>query len=157
MSLNKMTITRINAEIMNLKENPVTNCSAGPIADDLTKWQATIFGPEETPYHQGVFNLKIEFTNEYPFKPPKIWFETPIYHCNINKRGGICLDILKDGGAWSPALTIDKVLLSICSLLSEPNPNDPLRPDIASLYKKDKTQHDSMAREYTLQFASSNY
>ena len=48
-------------------------------------------------------------------------------------------------------------MLSICSLLSEPNPNDPLRPEIASLYKKDKTQHDSMAREYTLQFASSNY
>ena len=71
MSINRMTLNRINAEIKNLKENPVTNCSAGPIEDDLTKWQATIFGPEGTPYENGVFTLMIEFTSEFPFKPPK--------------------------------------------------------------------------------------
>lgn len=154
MSINKMTLNRINAEIKNLEKNPVTNCSAGPVDDDLTKWQATIFGPSGTPYENGIFILNIEFTSEFPFKPPKIWFKTPIYHCNINKRGGICLDILKDGGAWSPALTIDKVLLSICSLLAEPNPDDPLRPEVATLFKKNRAQHDSFAREATIQFAN---
>ena len=83
----------------------------GPVGDDLFHWQATIMGPEESPYTGGVFFLDIHFPADYPFKPPKVSFTTRIYHCNINSNGGICLDILKD--QWSPALTISKVLLSV--------------------------------------------
>jgi len=78
-------------------------------------------GPEGSPYAGGIYFLKINFPEEYPFKPPKIVFRTRVYHCNINARGEICLDVLKDN--WSPALTISKVLLSICSLLTDPNPS----------------------------------
>ncbi len=149
---------RIMHEIQELKEEPICNCSAGPIDDDLKHWNATIFGPKDTPYFGGVFELDIKFTDEYPFKPPKIIFKTPIYHCNINRRGGICLDILKDGqnGAWSPALSIGKVLLSICSLLAQPNPDDPLVPEIAQLYKKNKSLHDEQAQKYCNDYAMSN-
>jgi ubiquitin-conjugating enzyme E2 D/E len=60
----------------------------------------------DSPYSGGVFFLQIQFPTDYPFKPPKVHFNTRIYHPNINANGSICLDILRD--QWSPALTISK-------------------------------------------------
>lgn len=147
------TIRRIQNELKDINSNPPSNCSAGPISEDnLFSWTATIMGPENTPYHNGVFYLRIDFPSDYPFKAPKIIFVTKIYHCNINSTGAICLDILKD--QWSPALSISKVLISICSMLDDPNPKDPLVPEIANLLCKNKSLHDATAREWTLKYAS---
>lgn len=127
----------------------------------------------DSPYAGGVFFLSITFPTDYPFKPPKVSFTTKIYHPNINANGSICLDILRD--QWSPALTISKgmcllcawsfrnywhsnflfeiiVLLSICSMLTDPNPDDPLVPDIAHLYKTDRTRYEATAREWTRKY-----
>ncbi len=146
-----MALKRIQRELVELQEDPPTSCSAGPADDDLFHWQATIMGPDDSPYAGGLFFLDIHFPADYPFKPPKVTFNTRIYHCNINSNGGICLDILKD--QWSPALTISKVLLSICSLLTDANPDDPLVPEIADLLKTNKSVHDANAREYTSKYA----
>ena len=54
---------------------------------------------------------------------------------------------------WSPALTISKVLLSICSLLTDCNPDDPLVPEIAQLFRSDRARHDATAREWTRKYA----
>lgn len=148
-----MSLNRIKKELKDIQKDPPTNCSAGPNGSDMFEWQATIMGPEGTPYHGGVFFLQINFPSDYPFKAPKVRFDTKIYHCNINSNGGICLDILKS--QWSPALTIAKVLLSISSLLAEPNPDDPLVPEIAKLYNKNKAKHDENAREFTIKYAMS--
>ena len=99
----------------------------------------------------GIFTLSITFPTDYPFKPPKLNFVTKIYHCNINSNGSICLDILRDN--WSPALTISKVLLSICSLLSDPNPGDPLVPEIATLLRDDVKKHNEEAKKWTQKYA----
>jgi ubiquitin-conjugating enzyme E2 D len=147
-----MSEKRIQKELKDLTKNPPANCSAGPIEDNLLKWYATIIGPEDSPYHGGIFKLSIVFPTDYPFKAPKVKFITKIYHCNINEQGGICLDILKD--RWSPALTINKLLLSICSMLGDPNPNDPLVPEIATQYKNDFEGFEKKAKQWTILYAN---
>ena len=144
-------LPRLRKELANIIKNPPSNCSAQMVNDNYFHWKAQIFGPEGTPYYGGIFNLEINFPTEYPFKPPKVSFLTKIYHCNINSTGNICLDILKD--QWSPALTINKVLLSICSLMDDQNPDDPLMIDIANLYINNKEEFFYKAQAYTLQYA----
>ena len=146
------TLKRIQKELEEFNKEPPSNCSAGPLDDDLFEWQATIVGPSGSPYENGIFKLRINFPADYPFKPPLCTFATKIYHPNINSDGSICLDILKEN--WSPALTISKLLLSICSLMEDPNPDDPLVPEIADIYKNDKSRFIQYAKEYTLTHAS---
>jgi len=147
-----MASKRIQKELKDLQRDPPTSCSAGPASpDDLFHWQATIMGPQDSPYSGGVFMVKIHFPPDYPFKPPKVNFATKVYHPNINSNGSICLDILKE--QWSPALTVSKVLLSICSLLTDPNPDDPLVPEIAHIYKTDVKRYNETARSWTHKYA----
>ncbi|KAK7373194.1 hypothetical protein VNO80_06592 [Phaseolus coccineus] len=146
-----MASKRILKELKDLQKDPPTSCSAGPVAEDMFHWQATIMGPPDSPYAGGVFLVTIHFPPDYPFKPPKVAFRTKVFHPNINSNGSICLDILKE--QWSPALTISKVLLSICSLLTDPNPDDPLVPEIAHMYKTDRNKYESTARSWTQKYA----
>ena len=105
---------------MQLMTSPAPGVSAFPGADgDLTKWSATIEGPAETPYAGLTLRLSFAFPANYPYAPPQVLFRTPIYHPNVDFSGRICLDILKD--KWTAAYNIQTVLLSLQSLLGEPN------------------------------------
>lgn len=146
-----MATRRIQREQQDLSKDAPDSCSAGPRGDNLYVWDAMILGPVDSPFAGGIFNLEIHFPTDYPFKPPKILFLTKIYHPNIASNGNICLDILKD--QWSPALTVGKALLSVCSLLTDPNPKDPLVPVIADQYMNDRATYDSTARTWTLKYA----
>ena len=145
------TLNRLKYEFDLMKKMDSDDLNAYPKDDNMYVWDAFIYGKKNTPYEGGIFKLNIEFPNNYPFSPPIITFVTKIYHCNINNSGGICLDILKD--QWSPVLTINKILLSILSLLNDPNPNDPLVPEIAALYLNDYDKFFQIAQQYTTDFA----
>ncbi len=146
-----MAARRIQREHQELVKDAPDNCSAGPRGDNMYIWDAVILGPSASPFQGGIFHLEIHFPSDYPFKPPKCTMLTKIYHPNISSSGAICLDILKN--QWSPALTISKVLLSICSLLTDANPNDPLVPEIADIYVKDRARYDATARLWTEKYA----
>ena len=144
---------RILKELQDISKDPSPEITAGPVnPNDPFKWQATMNGPVDSPYEGGCFQLSIHFPQEYPFKPAKIQFTTKIYHPNVNPNGAICLDILQN--QWSPALSTSKVLMSIQSLLTDPNPDDPLVADIASLYKSDINKYNQTAKEWTAKYAT---
>ena len=144
-------LRRIGIELADLRKDPPSSCSAGPVGEDLFRWEGVIFGPDDSPFAGGVFKLTIQFPVDYPFRAPHVQFQTRIFHPNINSAGMICLDILKK--EWSPALTISKVLLSITSLLTDPNPDDPFVPEIAHLYKENRVKYEETARNWTLMYA----
>lgn len=114
-----LTPPRLQKELMDIMMKPTPGITAFPSDSDITKWTATIDGPADTPYADLVFKLTMEFANNYPYSPPTVLFKTPIYHPNVDFSGRICLDILKD--KWSAIYNIGTVLLSLQSLLGEPN------------------------------------
>ena len=144
---------RLKHEFKGLSGIPDVVADASLLDDDLMKWKVTIIGPHGTPYQDGKFVLDVFFTSDHPFRPPKIKFKTKIYHPNINESGSICIDILKT--EWSPALSMSKVILSISSLLNDPNVDDPLVLEIAELFIENKKKYTDTARRWTLEYAMS--
>ncbi|KAL0483701.1 ubiquitin conjugating enzyme E2 UBE2D [Acrasis kona] len=148
-----MSERRIAKELNNLKHNPIPNCSIEE-GSDLNHWTIKLTGPDNTPYAGGLFLLNVNFPKDYPFQPPRIQFETKIYHPNVHPDGTVCKQLCSLSGKWSPALTIGAVLGAIIILLEEPNADDPVVPSIASEYRFDKSNYDHTAKQWTLQYAS---
>lgn len=97
--------------LFRLQEDPPTGVSGAPTDNNIMIWNAVIFGPHDTPFEDGTFKLTIEFTEEYPNKPPTVRFVSHMFHPNVYADGGICLDILQN--RWSPTYDVSAILTSI--------------------------------------------
>eukprot|EP00929_Paragymnodinium_shiwhaense_P103567 TRINITY_DN6716_c0_g1_i1.p1 TRINITY_DN6716_c0_g1~~TRINITY_DN6716_c0_g1_i1.p1 ORF type:complete len:288 (-),score=96.05 TRINITY_DN6716_c0_g1_i1:180-971(-) len=144
---------RIQKEYEKMVKEAVPGIEAAPNSQDLFKWKASIAGPTGSPYEGGMFELDIKLPQKYPLEPPRVAFKTKIFHPNVSGSGEICLDLLQS--QWSPALSLQKVMLSISSLLTDPNFADPLNGTAAALHKKSKKEYDLKCRDMTQQFATS--
>ncbi|KAL8832781.1 MAG: hypothetical protein Q9191_000053 [Dirinaria sp. TL-2023a] len=130
---------RLQTELMQLMMSSTPGVSAFPDdPNNLLAWTATIAGPADTPYANLTLKLSFEFPNNYPYAPPTVLFKTPIYHPNVDFSGRICLDILKD--KWSAVYNVSSVLLSLQSLLGEPNNASPLNGQAAELWDSDPAE-----------------
>lgn len=115
--------------------------------DNLLRWTGLIV-PENPPYNKGAFRIEINFPAEYPFKPPKINFKTKIYHPNIDEKGQVCLPIISTEN-WKPATRTDQVVQALIALINDPEPEHPLRTDLAEEYLRDRKKFMKNAEDYT--------
>ncbi|ELP92598.1 ubiquitin-conjugating enzyme E2, putative [Entamoeba invadens IP1] len=136
---------RLVLDFKKIRQTPLDGIDACPDEDDIKKWVCVIFGPEDTIWENGIFQLRMEFTEEYPVKPPKIVFVSPMFHPNIYTNGSICLDVLKSN--WSAVFDVSFILLAIQTLLNQPNPDSPANTEAAELYKNNRSEYERRVKE----------
>lgn len=120
------------------------------IDSNILLWKGLII-PDSEPYNKGAFKIEMTFPAEYPFKPPKITFKTKIYHPNIDEKGQVCLPIIQPEN-WKPATKADQVIQALVALVQNPEPEHPLRGDLAEEYIKDVKRFNKNAEEYTKKY-----
>jgi len=144
---------RIKKEYQDLQKEKNSNVQVKLVNNDIRHWKGRIKGPIDTCYQGGIFDVDIVIPNEYPFKPPKMKFDTKIWHPNISSvTGAICLDILKN--EWTPALTIRTALISLQALMCEPVPNDPQDAVVAKQYMSDIKLFNETAKHWVEEYAN---
>lgn len=146
-------INRIKKELRDCQKESSNIRVELPDEANLMHWKGEISGPVGTCYEGGKFAVDIVLPSEYPFVPPKMKFDTKIWHPNISSESGaICLDILKN--EWSPALTIRTALISLQALLSAPEPDDPQDAVVAKQYKEKQEEFQTTAKYWTDTYAT---
>nr|CAG4645828.1 EOG090X0DZY [Lynceus sp. MCZ IZ 141354] len=123
---------RLQQDLMTLMMSGDKGISAFPDGENLLSWVGTISGPTGTVYEGLTYRLNFTFPNGYPYVAPVVKFVTPCFHPNVDTKGNICLDILKD--KWSPMYDVRTILLSLQSLLGDPNIDSPLNSQAAELW-----------------------
>ena len=126
-------------------EDSSSGITATPEDDSLFRWRAVIFGPDDTEWEGGIFKLVLEFSEDYPNKPPKVKFLTKMFHPNIYNDGSICLDILQN--MWSPVYDVSSILTSIQSLLCDPNTKSPANNEAAEMFTKNYKEYVARVKE----------
>uniref|UniRef100_A0A0E0K4K3 UBC core domain-containing protein n=1 Tax=Oryza punctata TaxID=4537 RepID=A0A0E0K4K3_ORYPU len=144
---------RIARELWQFWLDPPPYCRPGPApVKDHFHWEVVIDGPAATPYAGGVFPVDVWFPRDYPFRPPKLFFKTKVYHPNIDGKGRMALDIFQD--SWSPAFTINTLLMCFVSVLFDPLLDRPTKHCIAKQYKHEYEEYEEKARAWTQKYSS---
>lgn len=140
----------LQRQLRDMIKNPVPGFSAGLVDDeDIYKWEVVIYGPPDTPLEGGVFKAHLTFPREYPQKPPKMLFLSEMWHPNIGPDGLVCISILHEAGEdkwgyesaserWLPVHTVETILISVISMLADPNDESPANVDAAKEWRENR-------------------
>ncbi|CAD6885356.1 unnamed protein product [Tilletia controversa] len=157
-------VKRLAIEYKQLSQDPEALFPAvGPISEEnYLEWEALLPGPDGTPFENGVFSARLSFPSTYPLEPPVMKFEPPIFHPNVYPDGLVCISILHAAGddpnmyesaseRWSPVQSVEKVLLSVLSMLAEPNVESGANIDACKMYRDDPKGYEKVIREQVRQ------
>ncbi|KAG1930662.1 ubiquitin-conjugating enzyme E2 [Pimephales promelas] len=152
-------LKRLMAEYKQLTLNPPEGIVAGPVNEEnFFEWEALIMGPEDTCFEGGVFPAILSFPSDYPLSPPKMRFTCDMFHPNIYPDGRVCISILHAPGddpmgyessaeRWSPVQSVEKILLSVVSMLAEPNDESGANVDASKMWREDREQFNRLAKQ----------
>ncbi|XP_061148541.1 ubiquitin-conjugating enzyme E2G 1b isoform X1 [Syngnathus typhle] len=133
----------LRKQLADLNKNPVEGFSAGLVDDnDIFQWEVVVIGPQDTLFEGGFFKATLTFPRDYPLRPPKMKFITEIWHPNVAKNGDVCISILHEPGEdkygyekpeerWLPIHTVETIMISVISMLADPNGDSPANVDAA--------------------------
>ncbi|KPM34297.1 hypothetical protein AK830_g12272, partial [Neonectria ditissima] len=133
--------------------------TAGPVSeDDLLHWECLIQGPEGTPFEGGVFPAELKFPKDYPLAPPSMKFLADVWHPNVYPSGLVCISILHPPGddpnhyehaseRWSPIQSVEKILISVMSMLAEPNDESPANVEAAKMWRERRAEYENRVRD----------
>ncbi|KAE8441947.1 Ubiquitin-conjugating enzyme E2 7 [Mollisiaceae sp. DMI_Dod_QoI] len=150
---------RLLQEYRALTNNPPEGITAGPVSeDDMLYWEALIQGPEGTPFEGGIFPAELKFPKDYPLAPPTMRFLGEVWHPNVYPSGLVCISILHAPGddpnhyehaseRWSPIQSVEKILISVMSMLAEPNDESPANVEAAKMWREQRPEYEKRVRE----------
>mmetsp|Transcript_8842 Transcript_8842/g.13121 ORF Transcript_8842/g.13121 Transcript_8842/m.13121 type:complete len:125 (+) Transcript_8842:159-533(+) len=121
---------------------------------DIMKWEACIPGKSGTDWEGGEFHITMEFSEDFPTKPPKCKFVPVLFHPNVYPSGTVCLSILDENKDWKPSITISQILLGIQNLLHNPNINDPAQAEPYRLLSEDPVGYREKVREIAAKYSA---
>ncbi|OAF68850.1 hypothetical protein A3Q56_03376 [Intoshia linei] len=143
----------LQRQLSELQKNPVSGFSAG-LSDenDIYLWDLVVMGPPNSPYEGGFFKARLRFPEDYPQKPPTLNFTSEIWHPNIYVNGEVCISILHDPGEdkygyeqaserWLPIYTVETIMISVISMLTDPNDASPANIDAAKQWRTDNPSY----------------
>lgn len=141
-------VRALQLELKKIQEEPVEGFRVRLVNDDnIFEWEVAIFGPPGTLYEAGYFKAHMKFPHDYPYSPPTVRFLSKMWHPNVYENGEVCISILHPpvddpqsgelpSERWNPTQNVRTILLSIISLLNEPNTFSPANVDASVMYRK---------------------
>lgn len=143
-------VRRLMTEYKQILSDPPEGISAGPISEsNFLEWECLLAGPGDTCYEGGLFPATLSFPEDYPLNPPVMRFTGPIFHPNVYSDGTVCISILHPPGddpnmyeqateRWSPIQSVEKILISVISMLAEPNDESGANIEASKLWREDR-------------------